>query len=187
MNPMYGGMTPALMAQWYQRMQAYYATMGRGMMPAMGMNQPMMGGMPNMNMQGMPMGGMPQQMMGMPQQPQPGQQMGYQPMNQGFVGSSPPQQPHHFQQEPSSHEGEYTYDTGSDQGPSQHSPPPMDGVPSGPRGSSTQCSNWTEWVETRLRRGRRCSWSWWDDEGCRSWVREWFIPGWNGERWKCAV
>ena len=132
MNPMYGGMTPALMAQWYQRMQAYYATMGRGMMPGMGMNQPMMGGMP---MPGMPMGGMPQQMMGMPQQPQPGQQqMGYQPMSQGFVGSPPPpQQPHHFQQEPSSHEGEYTYDTGSDQGPSQHSPPPMDGVPSGPR------------------------------------------------------
>ena len=106
MNPMYGGMTPALMAQWYQRMQAYYATMGRGMMPGMGMNQPMMGAMPNMNMPGMPMGpGM--QMMGMPPQ-QPGQQqMGYQAMSQGFVGSPPPppQQPHHFQQEPSSHEG----------------------------------------------------------------------------------
>jgi hypothetical protein len=48
MNPMYGGMSPALMAQWYQRMQAYYATMGRGMMPAMGMGNPMMA-MPNMN------------------------------------------------------------------------------------------------------------------------------------------
>lgn len=129
MNPMYGGMSPALMAQWYQRMQAYYATMGRGMMPAMGMGNPMMG-MPNMNMQGMGMGGMPPmqgQMMGM----NPNMGGGYQgvPMNQGF--QSPPQQS--FQQE-TSHEGEYTYDTGSDQPPQQQSPPPNNGdIPSGPR------------------------------------------------------
>jgi hypothetical protein len=30
---MYGGMTPALMAQWYQSMRAYWAGMGRGMVP----------------------------------------------------------------------------------------------------------------------------------------------------------
>ena len=128
MNPMYGGMSPALMAQWYQRMQAYYATMGRGMMPAMGMNSTMMG-MPNMNMQGMGMGGMPAmggQMMGMGQGM--GQQMGgYQgsmPVNQGFGSPTQQHQQPHFQQEGSSHEGEYTYDTTSDQGPSpsQHSP-----------------------------------------------------------------
>jgi RNA-binding protein Musashi len=71
MSQMYGGMTPAVMAQWYQRMQAYYAqAMGRGMMPGMQMGGAMMG-MPNMNMQGgMPMGNMPNmggQMMGMGQ------------------------------------------------------------------------------------------------------------------------
>jgi len=132
MNPMYGGMTPALMAQWYQRVQAYYATMGRGMMPGMGMGGPMMG-MPNMNMQGMGMGGMPMggQMMGMGG-PGMGGFQGQMPMNQGY--QSPPQQ---YQQEGSSHEAEYTYDTGSDQGQGsqQHSPPPNAGgdVPSGPR------------------------------------------------------
>jgi RNA-binding protein Musashi len=134
MNPMYGGMSPALMAQWYQRMQAYYATMGRGMMPAMGMGSPMMG-MPNMNMQGMGMGGMPamQGQMGGGGQPMMAMNPnmgGYQgvPMNQGF--QSPPQQS--YQQE-TSHEGEYTYDTGADQ-PSQQSPPPNSGeIPSGPR------------------------------------------------------
>ena len=57
---------------------------------------------------------------------------GQMPMNQGY--QSPPQQ---YQQEGSSHEAEYTYDTGSDhgQGSQQHSPPPNAGgdVPSGPR------------------------------------------------------
>jgi hypothetical protein len=143
MNQMYGGMSPAVMAQWYQRMQAYYATMGRGMMPTMGMNPAMMGGMPNMNIQGMGMGGMPVmggQMMGMGQgigQPQMGGFQGQMPMNQGY--GSPIQQPlqPQFQQESSSHEGEYTYDTTPDQGPSSshQSPPPnnMGDIPSGPR------------------------------------------------------
>src|ERR1700685_3743031 len=89
---MYGGMTPALMAQWYQNMRAYWASMGRGMVPGMGMGTPMMG-MPNMNMQGMGMGGaMPGQMMGMPQGM--GGFQGGMPMNQGF-GSPNPQ----YQQE----------------------------------------------------------------------------------------
>lgn len=134
-NPMYGGMTPALMAQWYQRMHAYYATMGRGMMPGMGMTNPMMG-MPNMNMPGMGMGGMPAmggQMMGGMNQGMGGYQAGM-PMSQGFVSQT--QQPQ-YQPEPSSHEGEYTYDTSSDQPPStgQQSPPPNAGgeIPSGPR------------------------------------------------------
>jgi RNA-binding protein Musashi len=123
MNQMYGGMSPAVMAQWYQRMQAYYATaMGRGMMPGMPMGQPMMG-MPNMNMQGMQMGGMPN-MMGMGQQ-------GFPQMGQG----SPPYN-QQYPQETSSHEGEYTYDM-ADQGPStsQSSPPPNNSgdAPSGPR------------------------------------------------------
>jgi RNA-binding protein Musashi len=136
---MYGGMTPALMAQWYQNMRTYYAAMGRGMVPGMGMGTPMMG-MPNMNMQGMGMGGaMPGQMMGMPQGM--GGFQGGMPMNQGF--GSPNQQP--YQQEMSSHDGEYTYDTGSDhQG--QHSPPqsmspeatsregPPPNAPTGPSG-----------------------------------------------------
>ena len=131
MMNMYGGMTPALMAQWYQRMQAYYATMGRGMMPSMGMGNPMMG-MPNANMQGMGMGGGMPQMMGM----QPGMggpaMGGYPPqmaMNQGY--GSPPQQQY---QEPSSHEGEYTYD---EQPLGQQSPPPSSlspETPAGPRG-----------------------------------------------------
>jgi len=137
---MYGGMTPALMAQWYQNMRAYYAAMGRGMVPGMGMGTPMMG-MPNMNMQGMGMaGGMPGQMMGMPQGM--GAFQGGMPMNQGF--GSPNQQP--YQQEMSSHDGEYTYDTGSEQQGGQHSPPqsmspeatsregPPPNAPTGPSG-----------------------------------------------------
>lgn len=138
MNP-YGGMTPALMAQWYQRMQAYYATMGRGMIPGMGMGAPMMG-IPNMNIQSMGMGGIPNmggQMMGIGQgmnQGMGGYQTGI-PMNQGF--GSPTQQHQQYQQESSSHEGEYTYDTSSDQvpPPAQHSPPSNNGgeIPSGPR------------------------------------------------------
>jgi hypothetical protein len=87
MNQMYGGMTPALMAQWYQRMQAYYAAMGRPMMPGM-----QMGGMPGMGMpgvQGMPMG-MGQQMMGgMGQQPGMGGYGDGMPMQQGY--GSPPE------------------------------------------------------------------------------------------------
>jgi len=127
MNQMYGGMSPALMAQWYQRMQAYYAAMGRGMMPGMQMGAPVMG-MPNMAaMQGMPMGGMApmgQPMMGgMGQQPGMGGYGTGMPMQQGGYGSPPP--PHQYQPEPSSHEGEYVYDNNSDQGPgTQQSPPP---------------------------------------------------------------
>jgi RNA-binding protein Musashi len=139
MNP-YGGMTPALMAQWYQRMQAYYATMGRGMIPGMGMGAPMMG-MPNMNMQGMGMGGIPNmggQMMGIGQgmnQGMGGYQTGI-PMNQGYASPNQQQQHQQYQQESSSHEGEYTYDTSSDQvpPPAQHSPSNNGGdIPSGPR------------------------------------------------------
>jgi RNA-binding protein Musashi len=138
MNPMYGGMSPALMAQWYQRMQQYYAAaMGRGMMPAMGMGTPMMS-IPNMNMQGMPMGGMGPmggQMMGQPMGPGFGQPAGFQPpMNQGY---NAPNQP--FQQPPPepSHEAEYTYDTPEQVPPAQQSPPPQSSyspeIPSGPR------------------------------------------------------
>ena len=127
MNPMYGGMSPAMMAQLYQRMQAYYAAaMGRGMMP---MGGPMMG-MQNMPMQGMP--GMNPAMMGMPPQGMGGYQ-GAVPMGQGGYT----QQGGYGSPEQSSHEGEYTYDN-SDQGQSQQSPPPqgMSGdipAPSGPR------------------------------------------------------
>jgi RNA-binding protein Musashi len=138
-NQMYGGMSPALMAQWYQRMQAYYMAMGRGMMPAMQMSGGPMMGMPNMAMQGMPMtGGMPpmgQQMMGgMGQQPAMGGYGGGMPMQQGGYGSPPPQP--QYQPEPPSHEGEYVYDNISDQGPGQqHSPPPvvLGEVPAGPK------------------------------------------------------
>jgi hypothetical protein len=105
MNPMYGGMSPAMMAQLYQRMQSYYAAaMGRGMMP----------------MGAQPMMGMPMQPNMMPMQGNPYAAM------QGYP--VPPQQ--QYQQEPSQHEGEYTYDTIPQehiQGPpsSQSSPPPQ--------------------------------------------------------------
>jgi RNA-binding protein Musashi len=127
MNPMYGGMSPAMMAQIYQRMQAYYAAaMGRGMMP---MGSPMMG-MPNMQMQGMPgmnpamMGGMPPQGMGGYQNQMP---MGPGAYQQGY--GSPEQ---------SSHEGEYTYDNGDQGSGYQAQSPPPQGMggempPSGPR------------------------------------------------------
>jgi RNA-binding protein Musashi len=137
---MYGGMSPAVMAQWYQNMRAYYAAMGRGMVPGMTMGTPIMG-MPNMNMQGMTMGGvMPGQMMGMPQT-MGGFQGGAMPMNQPFGAPNQPYQ----QQEMSAHEGEYTYDTAPDhqghQSPPQSMSPeassregPPPNAPTGPSG-----------------------------------------------------